>query len=121
MLEYTDNHRNVGEPFLINITCQVLSRIAFLHHRHIVHRDINPSNLRIDSAHRIKIADFEHSGGHRRIHLAPLRQLCRQPQTIIAWARAMPCAAANLATLPSHPRASNSAGGFGPWSEEEEG
>ncbi|CAD6257506.1 unnamed protein product [Miscanthus lutarioriparius] len=53
-----DGRRIAAEPFLADVARQVLSGISYLHHRHIVHRDIKPSNLLIDSARRVKIADF---------------------------------------------------------------
>ncbi|KAF7094209.1 hypothetical protein CFC21_096539 [Triticum aestivum] len=63
LLEYMDGgsldgRRIADEPFLAHVARQVLSGIAYLHRRHIVHRDIKPSNLLIDSARRVKIADF---------------------------------------------------------------
>uniref|UniRef100_A0ACD5ZU24 Uncharacterized protein n=2 Tax=Avena sativa TaxID=4498 RepID=A0ACD5ZU24_AVESA len=63
LLEYMDGgsldgRRIASEPFLADVARQVLSGIAYLHRRHIVHRDIKPSNLLIDSARRVKIADF---------------------------------------------------------------
>ncbi|CAD6257439.1 unnamed protein product [Miscanthus lutarioriparius] len=63
LLEYMDGgsldgHRIAAEPFLADVARQVLFGIAYLHRRHIVHRDIKPSNLLIDSARRVKIADF---------------------------------------------------------------
>jgi mitogen-activated protein kinase kinase 4/5 len=63
LLEYMDGgsldgRRIADERFLADVARQVLSGIAYLHRRHIVHRDIKPSNLLIDSARRVKIADF---------------------------------------------------------------
>ncbi|GJN00703.1 hypothetical protein PR202_ga17900 [Eleusine coracana subsp. coracana] len=63
LLEYMDGgsldgRRIAAEPFLADVARQVLAGIAYLHRRHIVHRDIKPSNLLIDSARRVKIADF---------------------------------------------------------------
>ncbi|KAL6861166.1 hypothetical protein ACP4OV_016866 [Aristida adscensionis] len=53
-----DGRRIAPEPFLADVARQVLSGLAYLHRRRIVHRDIKPSNLLIDSARRVKIADF---------------------------------------------------------------
>uniref|UniRef100_A0A287RL49 Protein kinase domain-containing protein n=1 Tax=Hordeum vulgare subsp. vulgare TaxID=112509 RepID=A0A287RL49_HORVV len=63
LLEYMDGGSRDGcriayEPFLAHVARQVLSGIAYVHRRHIVHCDIKPSNLLIDSARRVKIADF---------------------------------------------------------------
>ncbi|KAL5200673.1 hypothetical protein ABZP36_021876 [Zizania latifolia] len=63
LLEYMnggslEGRRIADERFLADVARQVLSGIAYLHRCHIVHRDIKPSNLLIDSARRVKIADF---------------------------------------------------------------
>jgi len=63
LLEYMDGgslngHHIATEPLLADVARQVLSGIAYLHRRHIVHCGIKPSNLLIDSARHVKIAEF---------------------------------------------------------------
>jgi mitogen-activated protein kinase kinase 4/5 len=53
-----DGHRVADERFLARLARQVLSGIGYLHRRHIVHRDIKPSKILIDSCRRVKVADF---------------------------------------------------------------
>uniref|UniRef100_A0A0D3GDP7 Protein kinase domain-containing protein n=1 Tax=Oryza barthii TaxID=65489 RepID=A0A0D3GDP7_9ORYZ len=43
---------------LAGVACQALSEIAHLHRRGVVHGDIRPSNLFVDSSGRVKIAGF---------------------------------------------------------------
>ncbi|XP_073011368.1 mitogen-activated protein kinase kinase 5-like [Typha latifolia] len=63
LLEYMDGgsldgRRLDSEPLLADVARQILGGLAYLHRQHIVHRDIKPSNLLINSARRVKIADF---------------------------------------------------------------
>ncbi|KAJ0985004.1 hypothetical protein J5N97_003360 [Dioscorea zingiberensis] len=63
LLEYMDGssldgRRISSEPFLADVARQVLTGLAYLHCRKIIHHDIKPSNLLIDSRRRVKIADF---------------------------------------------------------------
>ncbi|KAG1337925.1 putative Mitogen-activated protein kinase kinase 5 [Cocos nucifera] len=55
-LEYMDGSSLKGrhissDPFITNVARQVLARLAYLHRQCIVHHDIKPSNLLINSAH----------------------------------------------------------------------
>jgi serine/threonine protein kinase len=45
-------------PELYKICYQILLAVDYLHQTDIVHRDINPSNILLDSYHRIKLVDF---------------------------------------------------------------
>ena len=47
---------------LRGITCQVIDGLNFLHRRGIVHNDMKPSNLLVNSDGVVKIADFGVSG-----------------------------------------------------------
>ena len=63
LLEYMDGgslegRRISSEPFLADISRQILVGLSYLHRRKIVHRDIKPSNLLINSSKEVKIADF---------------------------------------------------------------
>ncbi|PKA49978.1 Mitogen-activated protein kinase kinase 4 [Apostasia shenzhenica] len=48
----------VSEPALAGMARQVLLGLSYLHSQQIVHRDIKPGNLLVNSAGEIKIADF---------------------------------------------------------------
>lgn len=63
LLEYMDGGSLEGlhllhEPALADLAKQVLSGLYYLHRRKIVHRDMKPSNLLINSKKQVKIADF---------------------------------------------------------------
>jgi serine/threonine-protein kinase len=45
-------------PIAIDYTRQVLSALRFAHRNEIVHRDIKPHNVIVDSEGRVKVADF---------------------------------------------------------------
>eukprot|EP00850_Spirogloea_muscicola_P020909 SM000230S07345 [mRNA] locus=s230:138676:140634:+ [translate_table: standard] len=67
VLEYMDGgtlsdvmklYGQIPEPYLVEVTKQVLLGLIYLHTNHIVHRDIKPSNLLINRRQEVKIADF---------------------------------------------------------------
>lgn len=45
---------------------QLVKAVAYLHERGVVHRDLNPGNIFINSNNDIKLGDFG-SGKHTRI------------------------------------------------------
>ena len=53
----------LAQPLVAAITRAVLNGLVYLHReRHIIHRDVKPSNLLVDAHGNIKIADFGVSG-----------------------------------------------------------
>ncbi|CAI0387882.1 unnamed protein product [Linum tenue] len=51
--------RTIPEPYLAAITKQVLKGLLYLHHeKHVIHRDMKPSNLLINHRGEVKITDF---------------------------------------------------------------
>ncbi|KAJ7564337.1 hypothetical protein O6H91_02G013400 [Diphasiastrum complanatum] len=50
--------KKISEPYLAELTRQVLKGLMYLHSNKIVHRDIKPSNLLINRRQQVKIADF---------------------------------------------------------------
>ncbi|KAK6944788.1 Protein kinase domain [Dillenia turbinata] len=51
--------RTIPEPYLAAICKQVLMGLVYLHHeKHIIHRDVKPSNLLINHRGEVKITDF---------------------------------------------------------------
>ncbi|XP_056176881.1 mitogen-activated protein kinase kinase 2 isoform X3 [Syzygium oleosum] len=51
--------KTIPEPFLAAICKQVLKGLLYLHHeKHIIHRDMKPSNLLINHRGEVKITDF---------------------------------------------------------------
>ena len=63
LLEYMDRGSLEGmhvanEHQLSNLARQILAELAYLHRRHIVHRDIKPLNLLLNTRNQVKIADF---------------------------------------------------------------
>lgn len=56
-------HKKLGERYLAKIAKHVLVGMIYLHKElHIIHRDVKPSNLLVNQAGQVKIADFGVSG-----------------------------------------------------------
>lgn len=49
---------NITEPILAKISLQILCGISFLHSHNLVHRDIKPGNILINSKGQVKVTDF---------------------------------------------------------------
>lgn len=56
--QYIQQHAPVPVEEALNIMQQLTSAISNAHHNHIVHRDIKPHNILIDSSGTVKITDF---------------------------------------------------------------
>jgi cyclin-dependent kinase len=61
---------------------QLIRGVAYIHHRHVLHRDLKPQNLLINREGDLKLADF----GLARGFSIPLRSLTRDVVTL--WYRA---------------------------------
>ncbi|XP_067632842.1 serine/threonine-protein kinase nekl-2 [Eurosta solidaginis] len=54
-----NNHRPcIPRKIFISLMYGILLGLEYLHIRHVIHRDLKPENILLDSANRIKIADF---------------------------------------------------------------
>ena len=83
----TNDH--LPEPVIKNIMKQILSGVSYCHDKKILHRDLKPQNILLDSGGNkliipgnVKLADF----GLARVLLLPLKTLTKEVQTI--WYRA---------------------------------
>jgi eukaryotic-like serine/threonine-protein kinase len=56
--QYIQQHAPVPVEEALDIMKQLTSAISHAHHNHIVHRDIKPHNILIDSSGTVKITDF---------------------------------------------------------------
>ena len=55
---YIKDHYPIPNDTVINIMSQILSGIEYAHSRGIIHRDIKPQNILMDSSGQVKITDF---------------------------------------------------------------
>ena len=55
-------HPLMDERIVAQITFQALSGLGYLHRKHLVHRDVKPANMLMNSEGWVKIADFGVSG-----------------------------------------------------------
>ncbi|KAI8826545.1 kinase-like domain-containing protein, partial [Fimicolochytrium jonesii] len=58
MFEYVLTRRQLKEPEACKFMCQLLSGVAYLHNRKIVHRDLKLENLLLDGNRNVLITDF---------------------------------------------------------------
>ncbi|MBT2681308.1 Stk1 family PASTA domain-containing Ser/Thr kinase [Bacillus sp. ISL-35] len=56
--QYIQQHAPVPVEEALDIMKQLTSAISHAHHNHIVHRDIKPHNILVDSSGTVKITDF---------------------------------------------------------------
>eukprot|EP01124_Arcella_intermedia_P025681 TRINITY_DN4648_c0_g1_i1.p1 TRINITY_DN4648_c0_g1~~TRINITY_DN4648_c0_g1_i1.p1 ORF type:complete len:1036 (+),score=251.02 TRINITY_DN4648_c0_g1_i1:181-3108(+) len=68
--------RLLEESHVAYIAREALKGLAYLHERHFVHRDINPSNILVSVAGEVKITDF---GQAADVHDGPRYQMIGQP------------------------------------------
>ncbi|PIA42975.1 hypothetical protein AQUCO_02000434v1 [Aquilegia coerulea] len=59
LADFLKKVNTIPEPYLAAISKQVLKGLLYLHHdKHIIHRDMKPSNLLINHRGEVKITDF---------------------------------------------------------------
>ncbi|CAN1340192.1 Mitogen-activated protein kinase kinase 2 [Linum perenne] len=59
LADFLRNVRTIPEPYIAAICKQVLQGLLYLHHeKHVIHRDMKPSNLLINHRGEVKITDF---------------------------------------------------------------
>ncbi|XP_028754834.1 mitogen-activated protein kinase kinase kinase 5-like [Neltuma alba] len=56
--KYISERGVLCESLIQNFTVQILSGLVYLHSRRVVHRDIKPDNLLVDSNNIVKLVDF---------------------------------------------------------------
>ena len=58
LLDYINSGQKLSEEFILRISHQIISALAYLHSRGIAHRDIKPENIVFDSEMNAKLIDF---------------------------------------------------------------
>ncbi|RDD39953.1 Cyclin-dependent kinase 2 [Trichoplax sp. H2] len=79
---YLDHAYKIPPALLKSYLYQMLRAISYCHSRRVLHRDLKPQNLLIDSTGTLKLADF----GLARIFGLPVRQYTHEVITL--WYRA---------------------------------
>ena len=80
--KFTESCKNLSEELIKKLIHQILSGICHCHRHRILHRDLKPQNLLIDSNQNLKIADF----GLARAFSLPLKTYTHEVVTL--WYRA---------------------------------
>ena len=62
LLEMLRVNRKVPEAEIVKIFIHILNGVAYLHENNIMHRDIKPDNILLNSDGEIKLCDFGLSG-----------------------------------------------------------
>lgn len=65
------NYGSLGEALISNFVRQILSGLAYLHSKDIIHRDIKGANILVDNHGSVKISDF---GISKRVEASTLLQ-----------------------------------------------
>jgi cyclin-dependent kinase 2 len=80
--KYMETFKVLPEPLIKKFLFQILSGICFCHRHRVLHRDMKPQNLLIDSNQNLKIADF----GLARAFCVPMKTYTHEVVTL--WYRA---------------------------------
>lgn len=78
----SNRHKKIDLKLIKSIMFQILKGVDFLHSKKILHRDLKPQNILIDSNLRVKIADF----GLSRSYTIPIKKYTKEVLTL--WYRA---------------------------------
>ena len=78
----SNKSKKVDLKIVKSVMYQILKGIDFLHSKKILHRDLKPQNVLIDSQLRVKIADF----GLSRSYTIPIKKYTKEVLTL--WYRA---------------------------------